>query len=76
MARVNRKKVILPNHYTRYAIEPVRFVQENHLDFCQGNIIKYVCRYDAKDGLQDLHKARRYLEMLIKQVEGDKEWFK
>ena len=52
-------------HYKAMAIQPVVFIHENNLGFLVGNIIKYVCRYAAKDGVQDLHKARHYLDMLI-----------
>lgn len=34
-------------------------------DFCAGNVIKYVGRYRAKNGLDDLQKARWYLDRLI-----------
>lgn len=67
--------VVLPHHYTRFKIEPVHFIMVNELPFWAGNIIKYTCRYDAKDGLQDLKKAKRYLEMQIKRMEGDEEGF-
>lgn len=66
--------VVRPNHYTRFAIEPITFIMENNLPFWLGNIIKYVMRWDAKDGIQDLKKARRYLDMRIKQLEGDPHW--
>lgn len=65
-----------PDHYARWAIEPVEFIMVNGLPFAVGNIIKYVMRYDAKDGVQDLKKAARYLEMLIKQVEDDPDFAK
>ena len=35
-----------------------------------GNIIKYICRWNSKNGLQDLKKAKWYLEHLIKHVEN------
>lgn len=57
-----------PNHYARYAIEPITFIMANKLPFAVGNVVKYVLRYDAKDGLQDLLKARRYIDMLIEQL--------
>ncbi|MFR0874364.1 MAG: DUF3310 domain-containing protein [Bilophila wadsworthia] len=41
---------IRPPYYTRFRIEPLAFITMNHLDFLQGNIIKYVCRYDDKNG--------------------------
>jgi len=65
-----------PHHYARYAIEPVEFVMKNQLPFAIGNVIKYVCRWDAKDGIQDLKKARRYLDMEIKRLEGDENFAK
>lgn len=34
-----------------------------------GNIIKYICRWPHKNGLQDLKKAKWYLEHLINHVE-------
>lgn len=54
-----------PNHYARFAIEPITFIMANNIGFAAGNVIKYVMRWDAKDGLQDLEKARRYLDMMI-----------
>lgn len=68
--------VVLPKHYARFKIEPIRFICENGLNFFQGNVIKYVLRYDAKNGLEDLKKARRYLNMFILYVEGDPNWWK
>lgn len=38
-----------------------------------GNIIKYMCRWKSKNGLQDLRKAAWYLEHLISKVEEQEE---
>jgi hypothetical protein len=38
-----------------------------------GNVIKYICRWKGKNGLQDLNKAKWYLEHLIKHIENTKE---
>lgn len=62
---------ITPHHYTRFAIQPLTFIAENRLDFLVGNVIKYVCRHDAKNGLEDLMKARRYLDELITRTEKE-----
>lgn len=70
-AKPKGDQVVRPNHYARFKIEPIYFAEENGLSFIQGNIIKYVCRYDAKNGVEDLKKARRYIDMLIGKVEGD-----
>lgn len=59
-----------PHHYTRWKIEPLTFCMENNLPFWLGNVIKYCMRYDAKDGLQDLYKARVYLNKKIDELEG------
>ena len=39
--------------------------QELKEGFCVGSIIKYVQRYDLKNGVEDLKKARFYLDTLI-----------
>ena len=62
---------ISPTHYSRHAIEPIDFIELNGLGFAVGNAIKYLCRYDAKNGLEDLHKAKRYVEFLIAKELGE-----
>lgn len=54
-----------PEHYSRCKIEPWDFIKANNLDFFRGNIIKYIMRYDAKNGNEDLLKARTYLDKLL-----------
>lgn len=75
-ANDNQDMVHLPQHYARFTIEPIRFICDNKLNFFQGNIIKYIMRYDAKNGPEDLRKARRYLDMFIKWVDADPDWWK
>lgn len=53
------------DHYKNGAIEPIEYILANNLDFCEGNIIKYVTRYKYAKGLEDLEKAKHYLEFLI-----------
>ena len=57
--------VSAPSHYTRWNIEPIDFIRANNLPFTVGNVIKYVMRYDAKNGLEDLKKCRQYLDWVI-----------
>lgn len=69
--------VNLPQHYARFAIEPIRFLVENYGPcILVGKVVKYSMRYDAKNGLEDLKKARRCLDMLIKHTMGDPDWWK
>ena len=53
------------DHYQKMAIQPVQFIVENNIPWLEGNIIKYICRHRAKNGLEDLKKAQHYLDMLI-----------
>lgn len=52
-------------HYKAMKIQPVEFITANGLGFLEGCIIKRVCRWRAKDGVQDLRKAIHELELLI-----------
>jgi hypothetical protein len=58
------------DHYKDFAIQPSWYIRENGLGWYEGNVIKYVSRYQQKGGLSDLEKARHYLDMLIKECEG------
>lgn len=57
-----------PEHYRQGKIEPWDFITSQGMSFLEGNIVKYVTRYKAKDGLDDLLKAKTYLEKLISEV--------
>lgn len=52
-------------HYTDMAIQPFEFSMGNKLDPMQHTIIKYVTRFRAKNGVQDLEKARHVIDLLI-----------
>ena len=59
------------NHYKDKAIQPWDYVVANNLGYLEGSIIKYVSRYKDKNGLEDLYKARHFLDKLI-EVESSK----
>jgi len=52
-------------HYKAMKIQPIEFCHANSIPFVEGNIIKYVCRWRSKNGVEDLKKARHMLDMLI-----------
>jgi hypothetical protein len=54
-----------PAHYTQGSMEVIEAIEGLRLNYHQGNIIKYVSRYNMKGGIQDLQKARWYLDRLI-----------
>jgi len=56
------------SHYNGMKIQPVTFIMENGLSYAQGNAIKYVCRYLDKNGVQDLQKAKQYIDFMINEI--------
>ena len=70
-----------PEHYTEGGIETIDFIEAKNLGFNLGNVVKYVARcghkkskglpVDAK-ALQDLKKAKWYLEREISLREANK----
>ena len=51
-------------HYKDFKIQPIEFITANNLSFIQASIIKYICRYDKKNGKEDIDKAIHYCELL------------
>ena len=59
-----------PSHYTYGRIECIDYITDKGLDFCLGNVIKYVTRAGHKENaLEDLKKARWYLDKEINLLE-------
>lgn len=54
-------------HYKDLNIQPVEYILKNGLGFCEGNVIKYITRWRNKNGVEDLKKARHYIDILIEQ---------
>ena len=53
------------NHYKDLKIQPIEFIHANNIPFCEANAIKYLCRWRNKNGIEDLKKARHYIDLLI-----------
>lgn len=64
-----------PGYYKRGKIEVIDFIQDQDLNFCLGNVVKYVCRagYKTDDPIPDLKKARAYLDFEIIAAENSDE---
>ena len=61
-----------PSHYTRGKIEVIDFIEDQQLPYHLGNVIKYIARAGYKgDKLEDLKKARWYLDRYINEVIGN-----
>ena len=62
-----------PKHYNTGKIEVIDAIEEWNMGFCDGNVIKYVARHRHKGKpIEDLKKAKWYLERLIQQYEQEK----
>ena len=80
------KKQIGGAHYSKFKVQPSKFINDNKLLFAEGNAIKYICRHAYKGGKQDLLKAKHYIDMIIERdyeekkektetwIEGYKKW--
>lgn len=63
-----------PTHYTSGGVECIEAIKasmsrEEFAGYCKGNAMKYIWRYDKKNGAEDLRKAEVYLNWLIEAVE-------
>ena len=53
------------NHYKKMKIQPAYFINENRLEFAEGNANKYICRHKSKGKSKDIEKAIHYLQMIL-----------
>lgn len=59
-----------PSHYTQGGIECIAAIKasmppDGFQDYCKGNVLKYIWRWRGKGGVEDLEKAKVYLEWMI-----------
>ena len=61
-----------PPHYNQAGIECIDAIRaatgDGYQYYLQGNIIKYLWRYRYKNGIEDLNKAKWYLDKLIEEM--------
>jgi len=56
-----------PSHYTQGKIEVIDFLIDQKFNYCEGNVVKYICRYKYKGTpVEDLKKARQYIDFLLR----------
>ena len=67
------KKQIGGSHYKDMKVQPAQFINDNKLLFAEGNAIKYICRHKHKGEVQDLEKAKHYIDMIIERDYGPQE---
>ena len=52
-------------HYKEFVIQPVEFCFVNNIPYLEATAIKYLCRWRNKGGIQDLEKAKHFIDLLI-----------
>jgi len=57
------------SHYKDRGIQPIEYMMSNGLGYAEGAVVKYVTRWKDKGGVEDLKKAKHFLEMLNHFVE-------
>lgn len=53
------------NHYKDMMIQPLEYALANNLGICEHAVVKYISRWRAKGGVEDLRKAKHYIDILI-----------
>jgi len=64
-----------PSHYNQYGIEAIDAIRASlgpvgFQAYCKGNVIKYLWRYEYKNGIEDLKKAQVYLNWMVESKEA------
>ena len=66
------EKQIGGSHYKSFVIQPWTFIRKNGLNPFQANVIKYVCRYLNKNGIEDINKIKHYCDLEIEHMKDMK----
>jgi adenine-specific DNA glycosylase len=65
------KDNVNPNHYKQGNIEVIDFILDQKFSYMEGNVVKYLSRYKHKNGLEDVKKARWYIDKIIRELENE-----
>lgn len=71
---MNEEKVNHPSHYNAGKIEVIDYIEDQQLGFHLGNVVKYISRAGKKDAaktVEDLEKARWYLDRYIELIKKE-----
>lgn len=53
------------NHYKMFKIQPAEFCYKNNIPYLEATAIKYLCRWRHKNGVEDLQKAKHFIDLLL-----------
>ena len=60
-----------PDYYRKASIQPIEYILEQKLGFAEGCIVKYITRWRAKGGVEDLIKIKHYCDLLLEAEQKD-----
>ena len=60
------------NHYKFMMIQLTEYILSNNLGWCEANVVKYISRWRAKGGVDDLRKVVHYTQILIERELNEK----
>lgn len=63
-----------PSHYTQGSMEVIEAIEGLGLDYHEGTVLKYLARWRYKNGVEDLHKARWFINRLIEIQEKEERY--
>lgn len=69
---IAKREQIGGDHYNNKKIQPIDYILENNLPYCEGNVVKYVTRHKEKNGAEDIKKAIHYLRFILANDYGEK----
>lgn len=69
---IAKREQIGGDHYNNKKIQPIDYILENNLPYCEGNVVKYVTRHKEKNGAEDIKKAIHYLRFILAADYGEK----
>ena len=53
------------SHYKKLSMQPIELIVKAKLSFIQGNIVKYITRYEYKNGIEDINKCIHYANLAM-----------
>tara|TARA_R100001086_G_scaffold245508_1_gene176506 strand:- start:438 stop:656 length:219 start_codon:yes stop_codon:yes gene_type:complete len=65
-----KDKQIMGSHYKDCPIQPIDYIVDNGLGWCEGNIVKYITRHNKKGREEDIKKVIHYAELLLEKKYG------
>lgn len=62
---------IAGSHYKHFKIQPAEFCYYNNIPYLEATAIKYLCRWRYKNGVEDLMKAKHFIDLLLEFSSAD-----